>query len=217
MSTISIEMPRWRATLSSVRASTPHQRANWPQETHVFWPLRTKWSSCSTARVRSDARSEPASGSEKPWHQISSAERIARDVPPPLLVVAEAQQRRTEDVEPDDVDELGGAGGGELLVDDDLLDGRAAAAAELLRPGAADVAGLVAGRLPAAQRFDPLVQALGQVGRRHALVCEERADLGLQRALFIGGSQLHRTEIVSVRISGSRCRSRRVAKSLANY
>ena len=76
MSTISIEMPRCFGPVSSVRASTPHQRAYWPHETHVFWPLRTKWSSCSTARVRSEARSEPASGSEKPWHQISSAERI---------------------------------------------------------------------------------------------------------------------------------------------
>ena len=77
MSTISIEMPRCVGTVSSVRASTPHQRANWPQDTHVFCPLRTKWSSRSTALVRSDARSDPASGSEKPWHQISSAERIA--------------------------------------------------------------------------------------------------------------------------------------------
>ena len=77
MSTISIEMPRCVGTVSSVRASTPHQRANWPQDTHVFCPLRTKWSSRSTALVRSDARSDPASGSENPWHQISSAERIA--------------------------------------------------------------------------------------------------------------------------------------------
>jgi hypothetical protein len=77
MSTISIEMPRWRGPSSSVRASTPHQRAYWPHETQVFWPLNTKSpSSFTRARVRSDARSEPASGSEKPWHQISSAERI---------------------------------------------------------------------------------------------------------------------------------------------
>ena len=153
MSTMSMEIPRWRATVSSVRARTPHQRAYWPQDTQVFWPLRTNWSSCSTARVRSEARSEPASGSEKPWHQISSAERIGRDVAPALLVRAEAQQRRPEHVEADDVDELRGAGGRELLVDDDLLDGRPPAAAEGLRPGAPDVAGLVAGRLPLAQHL----------------------------------------------------------------
>ena len=66
MSTSSMEIPRCLATPLSVRASTPHQRANCPQETQVFWPLRAKWSSCSTACVRSEARSDPASGSEKP-------------------------------------------------------------------------------------------------------------------------------------------------------
>ena len=76
MSTISIEMPLCLGPSVSVRASTPHQRAYWPHETQVFEPLSTKWSSSSVARVRSDARSEPASGSLKPWHQISSAERI---------------------------------------------------------------------------------------------------------------------------------------------
>ena len=39
---------------------------------HVFWPLTTKWSPSRTARHRSDARSLPAFGSEKPWHQMSS-------------------------------------------------------------------------------------------------------------------------------------------------
>ena len=39
---------------------------------HVFWPLTTQQSPSRTADVRSDARSEPAFGSEKPWHQMSS-------------------------------------------------------------------------------------------------------------------------------------------------
>ena len=44
----------------------------------TFWPLTTKWSPSSARRavVRTAERSEPASGSEKPWHQISSVERI---------------------------------------------------------------------------------------------------------------------------------------------
>ena len=42
----------------------------------TFCPLTTKWSPCSSMRVRDAARSLPASGSEKPWHQISSAIRI---------------------------------------------------------------------------------------------------------------------------------------------
>ena len=43
----------------------------------TFWPLTTKWSPSWIALVRTAARSEPAPGSEKPWHQISSVERIA--------------------------------------------------------------------------------------------------------------------------------------------
>jgi hypothetical protein len=36
---------------------------------HTFWPLMTHSSPSSSARVLSEARSLPASGSEKPWHQ----------------------------------------------------------------------------------------------------------------------------------------------------
>jgi len=39
-------------------------------EVQIFWPLMRQCGPCRSARVRSDARSEPASGSEKPWHQI---------------------------------------------------------------------------------------------------------------------------------------------------
>ena len=42
----------------------------------IFWPLTTKSSPSSTARVCRDARSDPELGSEKPWHQISSPLRI---------------------------------------------------------------------------------------------------------------------------------------------
>ena len=200
MSTISIEMPLCLGPSVSVRASTPHQRAYWPHETHVFEPLSTKWSSCSVARVRSEARSEPASGSLKPWHQISSAERIERDVAPALLVVAEAQQRRPEHVEPDHVDELRRARGGELLVDDDLLDGRPSAAAELAGPRAADEAGRVAGGLPLAQHGHPVVKGAGE--RRADLrgLGQEAANLVLERPLLIGSSKLH--ELRSYQCSG---------------
>ena len=39
----------------------------------TFWPSSTKRSPSSRADVRTPARSEPAPGSENPWHQISSA------------------------------------------------------------------------------------------------------------------------------------------------
>ena len=42
----------------------------------TFWPVTTYSSPLSTARVFNDARSEPDSGSLKPWHHISSADRI---------------------------------------------------------------------------------------------------------------------------------------------
>ena len=42
----------------------------------VFWPLMTQCSPSSRAVVFSEARSEPALGSEKPWHQNSSPARI---------------------------------------------------------------------------------------------------------------------------------------------
>ena len=42
----------------------------------TFWPLTMYSSPLSTARVFKDARSLPDSGSLKPWHHISSADRI---------------------------------------------------------------------------------------------------------------------------------------------
>ena len=50
----------------SERANTKIQLASRALEVQSFWPLMTQWSPSSAARVDSDARSEPASGSEKP-------------------------------------------------------------------------------------------------------------------------------------------------------
>ncbi len=60
----------------SVRATSMHHLAYWAALVHTFCPVTTQWSPSLTARVLRLARSEPASGSEKPWHQISSAVRI---------------------------------------------------------------------------------------------------------------------------------------------
>ena len=56
----------------SVRATSMHHFEYWAPLVHTFWPVTIHSSPCLTARVFSAARSEPASGSEKPWHQISS-------------------------------------------------------------------------------------------------------------------------------------------------
>ena len=42
----------------------------------TFWPVTSHSPFDFTALVLSEARSEPDSGSEKPWHQISSPVRI---------------------------------------------------------------------------------------------------------------------------------------------
>ena len=56
----------------SVRTRLKIQSACWPSVVHVFWPLITQSSPSFTALVVSDARSEPALGSEKPWHHQMS-------------------------------------------------------------------------------------------------------------------------------------------------
>ena len=55
------------------------QSPYWPSVVHVFWPLTMYSSPSLTAVVRSDARSEPASGSLNPWdHQMSRLAVLAR-------------------------------------------------------------------------------------------------------------------------------------------
>ena len=68
MSISSMEMPCWGlAALGSVRTSMKIMLALCALLVHMFWPLITHSSPSSTARVRSEARSEPEPGSEKPW------------------------------------------------------------------------------------------------------------------------------------------------------
>src|SRR5262249_41536320 len=62
--------------LGSVRASRMAKSASDPQVVHTFWPLTTHSSPSRTARVASDARSEPAPGSLKSWHHFSSLRTI---------------------------------------------------------------------------------------------------------------------------------------------
>ena len=60
----------------SVRATSMHHLASCAKVVQTFCPVTTHSPLDFTALVLSDARSEPDSGSEKPWHQISSAVRI---------------------------------------------------------------------------------------------------------------------------------------------
>ena len=59
----------------SERASSMHHFAVCAV-VQTFWPVTFQLPLVFTARALSEARSDPESGLEKPWHQISSPERI---------------------------------------------------------------------------------------------------------------------------------------------
>ena len=65
-------MPLCLGTSGSVRTKARMKSASWAPEVHTFWPLTTKWSPSSWARVRRPARSEPASGSDMPSAAVMS-------------------------------------------------------------------------------------------------------------------------------------------------
>ena len=66
-------MPACFEASGSVRASRMQYLAYIAIDDQIFWPLTTYVSPLRSARVRSEARSDPAPGSEKPWHQMSPA------------------------------------------------------------------------------------------------------------------------------------------------
>jgi hypothetical protein len=76
MSTMRYVSPAWRLDSGSERVNRMQKSARCANEDHTFCPFTTKAPSSTSALVRTPARSEPAPGSEKPWHQISSAERM---------------------------------------------------------------------------------------------------------------------------------------------
>ena len=96
MSMSSIEMPACFFTSVSVRTRVKIQSPCWPSVVHVFWPLTTQSSPSRTAVVRRLARSEPASGSEKPCdHQMSRFAVFGQEALL-LLLAAELRDHRTD-------------------------------------------------------------------------------------------------------------------------
>src|SRR3954470_6856077 len=69
-------MPLFLRWLGSVRASRIAKSASDPHVVQTFCPLTIHSSPSSTARVASDARSEPAPGSLNNWHHFSSLRTI---------------------------------------------------------------------------------------------------------------------------------------------
>ncbi len=71
-------MPWCFGTSTLVRAMSMPMSAIWPSEVHTFWPLTIHSSPSFTARVVRPARSEPAPGSLKSWHQARAPVTMSR-------------------------------------------------------------------------------------------------------------------------------------------
>ena len=79
------EIPRCFGASGSVRAKQKIQSACCAPDVQIFCPFTMKSSPSRTARVCSDAKSEPEPGSLNPWHHEISALRIAGRKKPLLL------------------------------------------------------------------------------------------------------------------------------------
>ena len=66
------EMPSCFGACGSVRAMRMPSCECWASDVQIFWPFTTHSSPSRSARVPSDARSDPEPGSLNSWHQISS-------------------------------------------------------------------------------------------------------------------------------------------------
>ena len=96
MSTSSIEMPACRLPSDGpVRAIVKILSPCMALVVQIFWPLTTYVSPWRSAFICSAARSEPAPGSEKPWHQMTSLcssglmiDRFCSSVPSAMTVGA---------------------------------------------------------------------------------------------------------------------------------
>ena len=85
----------------SVRASNMPRSATCAPEVHTFWPVMIHSSPSRTARVCTLARSEPAPGSLKSWHQPCLAVDDRPEVGRLLLVAAVRQDRRAGQQQPE--------------------------------------------------------------------------------------------------------------------
>ena len=64
-------MPSRLGTSGSVRARHTAQSDTWAHVVHTFCPVSTQSSPSRSARVASEARSDPAPGSLNSWHHFS--------------------------------------------------------------------------------------------------------------------------------------------------
>ena len=162
MSITIIVMPSCLGTSGFVRTVANPMPATCAPLVHTFWPLTSQPPSTRVALVLTPAASEPASGSLKSWHQMTSW--FSAGVHPAIDLVLGGVLDDREDVpRRDPVGRAGDAGLGELLLDHELLD-RAGGAPVGLGPVRHHVAGL--------DQSGPLL-----LGRQILDALRERADL----------------------------------------
>ncbi len=178
--------------LGSVRTRQKHQSAMCAVEVQIFWPLTTYSSPSRRAAVFSAARSEPAPGSEKPWHHQSSTSARPRQEPLLLFLGAELDQYRPDHR---DVEHLhvGRRRQLVLLEEHHALDRRPARPAMFPGPAVGGPALLVEDALPADRvvllRRPAEPHLLADV--RGQIVGDEAAHLVAERQLFLAEAQVH--------------------------
>ena len=145
----------------------------------------------STARVRSEARSEPASGSLKPWHQMTSPAAMAERCCCLLGVRAEGHDRRPDPVEAHVLRAPRLVVGPHLLAHHGLVPHRAAAAAVLGGPGEGEETLL--GEGPAEALGD--VEVGGIAGERAEVVLRDVRRDQLPQPDPQGGGRLAEVEV----------------------
>ena len=154
--------------------------------------------------VRRLARSQPASGSLKPWHQWSIGVEDVRDPPVLLLVGAPADDHRADLPEAVGVVDAGRAVAGHLLGVDDVLGDRRVAAAPLARPVDGGPPALVEPALPGPAplhlRHDPAAcpaaarrRSSSATTRRGTSAGARRAsrELVAERLVLVGVGEVH--------------------------
>ena len=126
-------MPLCFGASGSVRTNVSSTSASCAPDVHTFCPLTTKWSPSAVARVRNDARSDPAPGSLIPSDAVISARRIGTAHFCCCSRRSERDQRRGDDADALRVVSLVDPPSRQFQLIDVLLQDRGVAAAELGR------------------------------------------------------------------------------------
>ena len=168
-----------------------HHFASWANVVQTFCPVTRQPPFSCTAFVFSEARSEPDSGSEKPWHQISSPDRIGSRKRSFCSSAPVGDHDRAAHHQAEDVRRPRRLRPRQLLAEDRLLDQRRPAAAVLLRPRDPGPARGVELALPLALELELRLIATLRRGAR-VVVGEPAAELVAERLLFGGQGEVHR-------------------------